>query len=114
MLYLETRIRLQILWIRLSPESDRSKAIFGLTQKLLGSLRAASSPGAPSRVINISSIDGIRVPMFDNFAYSASKAAVHMLSQHLANEPNGDWKHGTYTSLHATVLDLFEAAYPAN
>jgi NAD(P)-dependent dehydrogenase (short-subunit alcohol dehydrogenase family) len=61
-----------------------TKAIFGLTQKLLGPLRAASSPGAPARVINIGSIDGIRVPLFDNFAYSASKAAVHMLSQHLA------------------------------
>jgi len=62
-----------------------TKANFALTQKLLGPLRAASSPGAPSRVINIGSIDGIRVPIFDNFAYSASKAAVHMLSQHLAS-----------------------------
>jgi NAD(P)-dependent dehydrogenase (short-subunit alcohol dehydrogenase family) len=62
-----------------------TKAIFALTQKLLGPLRAASRPGAPSRVINIGSIDGIRVPIFDNFAYSASKAAVHMLSQHLAS-----------------------------
>jgi AcrR family transcriptional regulator len=34
-----------------------------------------------------------------------------VLSQHLANDPEGDWETGTYTSLHATVLDLFEAAY---
>ena len=61
-----------------------TKSIFALTQKLLGPLRAASEPGAPSRVINIGSIDGIRVPVFDNFAYSASKAAVHMLTQHMA------------------------------
>lgn len=61
-----------------------TKSIFALTQKLLEPLRAASEPGAPSRVINIGSIDGIRVPVFDNFAYSASKAAVHMLTQHMA------------------------------
>ena len=35
-----------------------------------------------------------------------------VLSQHLANDPNGDWDHGLFTSLHPTVLDLFEAAYP--
>jgi NAD(P)-dependent dehydrogenase (short-subunit alcohol dehydrogenase family) len=61
-----------------------TKSIFALTQNLLAPLRAASEAGAPSRVINIGSIDGIRVPVFDNFAYSASKAAVHMLTQHMA------------------------------
>jgi Tetracyclin repressor-like, C-terminal domain len=34
-----------------------------------------------------------------------------VLSQHLANDPEGGWETGTYTSLHATVLDLFEAAH---
>jgi AcrR family transcriptional regulator len=37
-----------------------------------------------------------------------------VLSQHLANDPRGDWENGTYTSLHSTVLDLFETAYPGN
>jgi NAD(P)-dependent dehydrogenase (short-subunit alcohol dehydrogenase family) len=37
-------------------------------------------------VINISSIDGISVPVFQNFAYSASKAAVNHLTAHLAAE----------------------------
>jgi len=35
-------------------------------------------------VINIGSIDGLRAPVMDNFSYSASKAAVHMLTRHLA------------------------------
>jgi len=36
-------------------------------------------------VINIGSIDGIRVPAMENYAYAASKAAVHMLTRQLAH-----------------------------
>ena len=39
----------------------------------------------PARVINIGSIDGIRVPIFETYSYSASKAAVHHLTRHLAH-----------------------------
>lgn len=60
------------------------KGIFELTQKLLPQLRVAAEPGDPARVINIGSIDGLRVPPMENYAYSASKAAVHMLTRHLA------------------------------
>jgi NAD(P)-dependent dehydrogenase (short-subunit alcohol dehydrogenase family) len=38
----------------------------------------------PARVINIGSIDGIRSPQLDHFAYSASKAAVHHMTRVLA------------------------------
>lgn len=61
------------------------KSVFFLTQKLLPLLRKAAAPDDPARVINIGSIDGLRVPWFENFAYSASKAAVHMLTRHLAH-----------------------------
>ena len=37
-------------------------------------------------MINIGSIDGIGVPMMDNYSYSASKAAVHQLTRHMAKE----------------------------
>src|SRR5437763_74369 len=37
-----------------------------------------------ARVINIGSIDGLRAPSLENYSYSASKAAVHMLTRHLA------------------------------
>ena len=57
---------------------------FHLTVGLLPALRAAASAEDPARVINIGSIDGIRVPAVENYSYSASKAAVHMLTRHLA------------------------------
>lgn len=60
------------------------KAIFALTTALLGPLRAAAGEESPARVINIGSVDGLRVPVTENYSYSASKAAVHMLTRHLA------------------------------
>lgn len=62
------------------------KGPFHLTVKLLPLLRRAASAEDPARVINIGSIDGLRVPSFDNFSYSASKSAVHMLTRHLASK----------------------------
>lgn len=60
------------------------KAIFLLTRDLLPLLENAKRPDDPARVINIGSIDGLKSPVFENFAYSASKAAVHHLTKHLA------------------------------
>ena len=60
------------------------KGVFFLTQRLLPLLEAAARPDSPSRVINIGSIDGIRTPVFDNFSYGPSKAAVHALTRQLA------------------------------
>jgi NAD(P)-dependent dehydrogenase (short-subunit alcohol dehydrogenase family) len=66
------------------------KAVFNLTRLFLPHLRAAATADDPARVINIGSIDGIRVPMMENYSYSASKAAVHMLTRHLAHSLCGD------------------------
>ncbi|MFC6084418.1 SDR family oxidoreductase [Sphaerisporangium aureirubrum] len=60
------------------------KGVFFLTQRFLPLLRAAATPEDPARVINIGSVDGLRVPIVENYAYSAAKAAVHMLTRHLA------------------------------
>jgi NAD(P)-dependent dehydrogenase (short-subunit alcohol dehydrogenase family) len=60
------------------------QGVFHLTVALLPELRAAADAEDPARVINIGSIDGIRTPSFENYSYSASKAAVHMLTRHLA------------------------------
>jgi NAD(P)-dependent dehydrogenase (short-subunit alcohol dehydrogenase family) len=35
-------------------------------------------------VINVGSIEGVRVPNWENYAYPASKAALHMLTRQLA------------------------------
>ena len=60
------------------------KAPFMLTQALLPQLQAGATAEDPSRVIMIGSIDGIRVPVGDNYSYSASKAGIHMMARHMA------------------------------
>ncbi|KAK1970434.1 short chain dehydrogenase/reductase family [Colletotrichum sublineola] len=74
--------------------------VFTLTQlaaPLLEAAAAASSSSSssakgggsfadPSRVINIGSVDGLRVPLMSTYAYSASKAGLHHLSRALARE----------------------------
>jgi NAD(P)-dependent dehydrogenase (short-subunit alcohol dehydrogenase family) len=60
------------------------RGIFELTQASLDMLRASASAEDPARVINIGSVDGLKAPMMESYAYSASKAAVHQLTRHLA------------------------------
>lgn len=60
------------------------KAVFQLTRALVPTLECAAEPGNPARVINIGSIDGLRAPVLETYAYSASKAAVHHLTRALA------------------------------
>ncbi|MHB1988970.1 MAG: SDR family oxidoreductase [Acidimicrobiales bacterium] len=60
------------------------KAVFHLTKFLTPLLEAAGSAEDPARVINIGSIDGLQVPSMETYSYSASKAAVHQLTRHLA------------------------------
>jgi NAD(P)-dependent dehydrogenase (short-subunit alcohol dehydrogenase family) len=63
---------------------------FHLTTGLLPALRAAAGADDPARVINVGSIDGLRAPFVESYSYSASKAAVHMLTRHLAKRLAGD------------------------
>jgi NAD(P)-dependent dehydrogenase (short-subunit alcohol dehydrogenase family) len=60
------------------------RGVFLLTQQLLPLLEAAATPEDPARIINIGSVDGLESPQFESYAYSSSKAAVHMLTRHLA------------------------------
>jgi NAD(P)-dependent dehydrogenase (short-subunit alcohol dehydrogenase family) len=60
------------------------KGVFFLTQYLLPLLERAARPDDPARVINIGSIDGIKAPFIENYAYSPSKAAVHHMTRVLA------------------------------
>ena len=60
------------------------KGVFHVTKFLVPLLEKAGTQEEPARVINIGSIDGIGVPMMETYAYSASKAAVHQLTRHLA------------------------------
>lgn len=65
------------------------KAAFHLTQQLLPLLEASATDSDPARVINIGSVDGIRAPILETYAYSSSKAALHQLSKHLARQLAG-------------------------
>jgi NAD(P)-dependent dehydrogenase (short-subunit alcohol dehydrogenase family) len=60
------------------------EGLFHLTVACLPLLRAAATPDDPARVINLGSIHGLRTPAMENYSYTASKAAVHQLSRHLA------------------------------
>jgi NAD(P)-dependent dehydrogenase (short-subunit alcohol dehydrogenase family) len=66
------------------------KGVFYTTALLLPLLRAGATKEDPARVVNIGSVDGLSVPVLESFAYSASKAAVHMLTRHLAKRLVGE------------------------
>ena len=59
--------------------------VFTITQLLTPLLEKAAAENDPARVINIGSVDGLRVPALETFAYSSSKAGLHHLSRVLAN-----------------------------
>lgn len=60
------------------------KGVFFTIQKLLPLLEAAGTADDPARIVNIGSIDGLRLPVFDTVNYGPSKAAVHTMTRHLA------------------------------
>jgi NAD(P)-dependent dehydrogenase (short-subunit alcohol dehydrogenase family) len=62
------------------------KGVFHTTKFMLPLLEAAATDDDPARVVNIGSIDGIHVPVLETYSYSASKAAVHQLTRHLAKK----------------------------
>ncbi|KAI8984686.1 hypothetical protein BDF20DRAFT_861212 [Mycotypha africana] len=62
------------------------KRIFTLTQACLPLLTAKASLENTSSVINIGSIDGIRAPPQETYAYSASKGGLHHMSRHMAGK----------------------------
>jgi NAD(P)-dependent dehydrogenase (short-subunit alcohol dehydrogenase family) len=60
------------------------KGPFFLVQKLLPMLRKAASEGAPARIVNTATVNGIEPPALETYAYSSSKAGMIMLTRHLA------------------------------
>jgi NAD(P)-dependent dehydrogenase (short-subunit alcohol dehydrogenase family) len=75
--------------------------VFTITQLVTPLLEAAGKNGQPARVINIGSVDGLKVPSLETFAYSSSKAGLHHLSRVLANHLGR--RNITYTSLSYSV-----------
>ena len=60
------------------------KSPFFLTQALHGALTAGGAAGAPAKVINIASIDGIRLNPQETYSYHASKSGLIYLTRRMA------------------------------
>jgi NAD(P)-dependent dehydrogenase (short-subunit alcohol dehydrogenase family) len=91
--------------------------VFTITQLLTPLLEKAQKKGDPARIINIGSIDGLRVPRLETYAYSASKAGLHHMSRVLAshlgerNITSNTVACGPFRSkMMAATLDQFEDA----
>jgi len=62
------------------------QAPFTLIRELLPELQATASADDPARIINIGSVAGKVTERLSAYSYSASKAAIHMLSRDLAGD----------------------------
>lgn len=60
------------------------KSPFFLSQAFYPALKAAASNDKPSKLINIASIDGLRLNPWETYSYQASKAAVINLTRRMA------------------------------
>lgn len=60
------------------------KSPFFLTQALHEALKTAASAAQPAKVINITSIDGLRLNPWETYSYHASKSALIYLTKRMA------------------------------
>lgn len=67
------------------------KSPFFLTQALHGALKASASQARPAKVINIASIDGMRLNPLETYSYHASKSGLIYLTRRLAMRLIKDW-----------------------
>ncbi len=81
------------------------KAPFFLTQKLYGLLKAAAKTDRPAKVINIASIDGLRVNPWETYSYQASKAGLVHLTRRMARRLIAD---------NIVVSCIAPGAFPSN
>jgi NAD(P)-dependent dehydrogenase (short-subunit alcohol dehydrogenase family) len=86
------------------------KSPFFLTQKLHGLLKAAASAEAPAKVINIGSIDGMRLNAWETYSYHASKAAILYLTKRMAARLVRDRIHVTAIAPGAFASEMNRAA----
>lgn len=60
------------------------KSPFFLTQALHELLKAAATAETPAKVVNIASVDGMRINPWETYSYQASKAALIQLTKRMA------------------------------
>ena len=71
------------------------KSPFFLTQALHGALKASATREQPAKVINITSIDGMRLNPGETYSYHASKSALIYLTKRMAAKLVDDAIHVT-------------------
>jgi len=86
------------------------KSPFFLTQALYPQLKAAASQAQPAKVINITSIDGIRLNPWDTYSYHASKSSLIYLTRRMAARLVVDQINVTSIAPGAFASDMNRAA----
>jgi NAD(P)-dependent dehydrogenase (short-subunit alcohol dehydrogenase family) len=86
------------------------KSPFFLTQALYPLLKAAASPAQPAKVINITSIDGIRLNPWETYSYHASKSSLIYLTRRMAARLVRDQINVTSIAPGAFASDMNRAA----
>ncbi len=86
------------------------KAPFFLSQALYPQLKAAASAERPAKIINVGSIDGLRLNGWETYSYAASKAAILHLTRRLAARLVRDHIHVTAIAPGAFQSDMNKAA----
>ena len=86
------------------------KSPFFLTQALHGLLKAGAAHQPPAKVINITSIDGLRLNPWETYSYHASKAALIYLTKRLAARLVRDGINVTSIAPGAFASDMNKAA----
>ena len=86
------------------------KSPFFLTQALHAPLIAAASAERPAKVINISSIDGLRLNEWETYSYQASKAAVINLTKRMGARLVRDHIHVSSIAPGAFASEMNKAA----
>lgn len=86
------------------------KAPFFLTQALHDLLKAGAGEGQPAKVINIGSIDGMRLNPWETYSYHASKSAILYLTKRMAARLVGENIYVTAIAPGAFESDMNRAA----
>lgn len=86
------------------------KSPFFLLQRLLPYLRSAATIERPAKVINIASVDGMRLSPWDTYSYHASKSALIHLTRRVAAQLANDHVHVTAIAPGAFASEMNRAA----
>jgi NAD(P)-dependent dehydrogenase (short-subunit alcohol dehydrogenase family) len=86
------------------------KSPFFLTQSFYPALKTAATAARPAKIINIASIDGMRLNAWETYSYQASKAAVINLTKRTAARLVSDHIHVTAIAPGAFASEMNRAA----